>query len=336
MCAKQQLFKVHEKSGSPAPQNFPAWLTLDLEITIQNLFACKKQVFDISPPLFARIWKNLELSLQQAGVEFIASRDLNALLKVSESFTRILLPGIAGPLTGCAHQGIVPVLSDYADVLSLSNQAQQDDRRYSFILRLQTLNRRFFSEDSGFNSVLSRLDSLSMVDLAGVLIEASATENEIAALGRKLAAFCDKPLLVSKNVEKTNQIFSFSLLGLSENVRPNPLKIEFWAYPFAVERDEVLLRIDLGRAQGLPASFPACIGNLPASIKKVELNHSIISIKDQNAQLPARCRGTLLGGGIAETISPHSWDFCELKSLLHHCGNFPVYLCRDGKLIECP
>ena len=277
---------MHENQFFPAPPSFPAWLTVDLEIIVQNLFADKKQVFDISLPLFARIWEHLSLHLQQAGVDFIASREVNALTRVSESFTRILLPGAAGPLPGCAHLCIIPVLSDYAQVLTLSNQAQQDDRRYSFILRVQTLNSRFFSEASGYNSILSRLDSLSMIDLAGALLETTANANELAALRRKLSVFCEKPILISKDLATTNSFFSFSLLGMSENVLPTPLKIEFWAYPFAAADGEILLRIDLGRAQGLPAQFPVYVGDLPAHVREVGLNQSIISVKDEMAQLP--------------------------------------------------
>lgn len=320
-------------SFNPAT-GFPAWLTLDYEVLCNNLFSCQRPVIDLSLPLLSRIRHELEAPLQHAGNKFVAAANPSVLAAINPDFTRILLPGANQGDIGCANSGIVPVLSDYASILALSNQAQNDDQRYSFLYQIRTLDDRFSDDFSGFKSVLAHLPGLSMVDLAGVLIDCELDESSITMLQRQLSAFTSEPLLISYNQPGTMRLFSWEILGLSDRIISTAFTAGFWAYPFAVERKEILFRVDLGRAQGLPEVFPALINGIEARPVRVDLNFSVLAIPDQSRHLPARCCGCFVGGSISEPLSPHAWERLALKNYLQHCNQLPIYLTKDGNVEE--
>lgn len=330
--------KMNRPCRVPEPANFqpnfPAWLTVDLEVLLNNLIHGHKEILDLSSPILQRIWHELSLPLRQIGVNMVAAKDVATLARVPADFTRILLPGASPGSIGGANLGIIPVLDDFASVLALSNQAQSAECRYPFLLRVRTLEACFSTPDLGLKEILARLDTVSMVDLVGLMLEYPCQPADLSQLKLLLSAFSKTPMLIGEQFQAPMNLFSWNILGIGAEVLPTPFQAEFWAYPFTRQGNEILFRCDLGKAQGLPDNFPAKIEGNDARVVETDLYFSILAVSANELELPARCRGCLVGGSLSQPLSPHAWQNLDLKTFLQHAGQLPIYLIKSGEIEE--
>ncbi|MFZ5951317.1 MAG: hypothetical protein ACOYXC_11455, partial [Candidatus Rifleibacteriota bacterium] len=121
---------------------------------------------------------------------------------------------------------------------------------------------------------------------------------------------------------------------LSGEISTASFTLGFWGQPFAEKNGEIFFRIDLGRADGLPENFPVMFADQCGRVVEAGVQHSILAFADRGGQLPAKCPIFSAGGSISNPMSPHAWNLKDLKIFLMNFSGFPVYLKKNGKIIE--
>ena len=310
--------------------DFPAWIEFDYQVLRENILRCRPEIFDLSIQLFARIWDKISSDLQLCGTKIVVGADSQKLAALGSEFERILRPGFKPGEFGCAKAGVISVLTRYSQLLALSNQAQSDDCRYRFLLRISTMSDYFSSSEFGWQEIVQRLGSLPMIDLVGFWLENEVGAQQRAILRRHLTA--ENSFFIDDISSSPLSSASWQILGLGKEVLPVPFSVRFWAYPFLIENSRVLLRIGLGQVNGLPERFPVMVENRSAEVIERGIDHCVIAIDKPGDNLPARCAGHLLGGNVSEPVSPHSWHAQDLKCFLQHWQELPVYM-KDAEQV---
>ncbi|MEW6711717.1 MAG: hypothetical protein AB1403_17985 [Candidatus Riflebacteria bacterium] len=310
----------------------PAWLVVDYDVIARNLFQGGKIGVNLSVAVLADLWPEIAEDCLRAGLSLVAADNAEILARCSEDFERLFLKSYRESDLGCVAAGIIPVLHRYSQLLALSNQAQMLDRRCRFYLKADNVADRFFSEEYGFASIVERLPGLPMIDLVGLAIDGPIDERKINSLRRALGSVAENPKIV--DVSEPGDLISWEILGLAGEISTASFTLGFWGQPFAEKNGEVLFRIDVGRADGLPETFPVMFADQAGRIVETGLKHCILAFADHGGQLPAKCPIFSTGGSVSNPLSPHSWKLLDLKIFLMNFSRFPVYLKKNGQIVE--
>lgn len=324
-------------------RNFNCWLKVDYATLLSNIRAHRQRarLLDITAPFLFKIWAHLEDDLLRAGIEGVLSDDPVALLTIGPSLKRILKPGFKSGEIGYAREGLLPVLGSFSECLSLSNMAQMLDQRLRFFLRVRSTVGEYGAGDWGLDSICEQMNSLPMLDLAGFYLHKQLKTVETGILRRHLRqlgseqAIIMQPLTVSTTENKEFRPYiSWESVALeNESQGCFPIEIGFWAFPVHSGTDFQIFQADLGRLHGLPESFPAQIAGQTARILDIRPECSEFIIEG-HFHGPYPVRGCLTGGNPHEPIDLRQWQIADLKNLLGHLKNCPVYLQKQGKIIE--
>lgn len=304
------------------------WMLIDYDGLRHNLQQLQCEILDLSLPVFANIWQTLQADALRIGIWGVTARNPRLLAATASDFKRILLPGFPPGSEGYAEAGIIPVLSCFSQILALSNQAQYLGRRCQFMLQVKTDFPGISSEETGFNEILTRLESLAMIDPAGAFFDFNADERLIQTYRRQLKSFNPAPIILAEESSASGctSISSWEPLGIGKEALATPLSIGFRAFPVSKCNGEIIYRLEAGLAHGLPRNFPAFIGQRTARVLDSTLQFSLLATTDEGQEAAKIEFGFLLGGTLSSSLSPHSWDLLDLKNFLQHCSEVPAYI----------
>ncbi|GAB4272532.1 MAG: hypothetical protein Kow0029_11220 [Candidatus Rifleibacteriota bacterium] len=319
------------KEYHPSKQ-YSGWIGFNAEVFLSNLqkFSGGRYILDLSIPILAQTAVKFDEDLIRCGFKFLACDRARVLANLCRRFSGIMLPGFSPDELGYASDGLLPVLSAFSEILCLSNMAQSYDVRYGFILRIRTNDEAFSYCNTGFRNLLGRISTLPMIDLRGLFIDFEADEKEINKIVREISAAFDlESILVfgKDNCITPLKLLGWEVLGLENSMLPLPFELGFWAYPIKTELNKILYRTDFGLKEGLPDSFPVKINNRIAEVTKVDFDHCILSV--EAIETPSPAKGYFLGGDNYEPVSQHHWRGKNLKNLLWHYRNLPVYVISE-------
>lgn len=324
-------------------RNHSCWLKVDYAALLDNIghHAAHSPLFDLTVPFLATIWPQIEEDMLRAGIEGVLSANPQDLTVVTPALQRIIKPGFKPGEAGYAHEGFIPVLSSFADCLSLSNMAQMLDKRLSFFLLVRSTDAEFGAGDWGVNSICEKIVNLPMIDLHGFYLRRQPAANETAMLRKLLhQAEADNGIFLvplseeNRNIKNCKSFISWETLALEEESKGCfPVEIGFWAFPLHSAPDYQIFQADLGRLHGLPADFPVQIGGRPAKVINIQPETSEYII-DGHFPGPFPVKSHLTGGTPHEPIDLRLWARTDLQNLLGHIQSCPVYLQKSDSLIE--
>ena len=90
----------------------------------------------------------------------------------------------------------------------------------------------------------------------------------------------------------------------------------------------------MGKLKGIPDHFPALIGNNIAEVTEAGLDYTEFKISHAETEAPHPFKGFLTGGDSSNAISPFDWNLIDLKNLILHSSDLPVYFFKDNQLTE--
>ena len=318
----------------------PSWLKVDLNIIRKNLLSLdpEKSVIDLTAPFISKSWQYIEEDVIRTGIKTIASRNPKDLLPANKHFRKILLPGFSKDQLGYAAKDIVPVIGNYEEILALSNLAQENDSRISFLIRIKTLNENFSFGEYGYYDLIGKVRMLPMVDFAGVYFDtncsAKVNEKKFVRNIYKVSDTSDLLLLACENdtdFKETKKLRSWPLGGISEDIMPLAISAGFLAYPVNKVDNETIFRIDIGLKDGLPLTFPALIEQFNAEVKEINLYYTILGVKEFSSNRPYPYHGIFIGRQLGENVSQHQWEQIHLKNYLLHFKQRIHYFDSDKK-----
>ncbi|MGM0598973.1 MAG: hypothetical protein ACQETH_04045 [Candidatus Rifleibacteriota bacterium] len=304
-----------------------SWLKVDLNICRKNLLALDREncVIDLTPPFINKSWQYLEEDVIRSGINIIASRNPQDLLPANNHFCKILLPGFSRAELGYAAKNIIPVVSGFEEILALSNLAQENDTRISFMIHIRTLNEEFSFGDYGYYDLIGKVRMLPMVDFAGVFFDTYNSINfneknfirnlyKVSDTNNLLLLCCE----TDTNFKAAKKLTSWPLAGICKEILPLAISAGFIAHPINKTDNETIFRLEIGLSHGLPESFPSMIEGFNARVKEINLYTTILGVKNFASDRPYPYRGILIGRQSGENVSQHQWNHTYLKNYLLH------------------
>lgn len=322
---------------------FPAWIVVDYDIVLKNLESLnpKTSVLDLSVPFLNKIWKYIEEEAQRTGIRFVASKYPDKLLQVPELFTRIALPSPGYSNIGYATEGIMVVLSAFREILELSNLAQTNEVRCRLLQRIVTCNPNLDIGDYSARNNISQISGLPMIELSGAYFDDLPNCRQLKSVVNQVRSSSDsnEVLFISNNnnqlLEGCCELAAWELAGLSEkNICTLAISIAAFAYQVERNSNGTVLRIELGKYQGLYEPFPVMIGEDNAEIIEIKQNHSFLLIKNSYSEKKHPFIARLLGYDSYKPVSQFSWNHQSLQAFLMGCADLPVYLKQKGKITD--
>jgi hypothetical protein len=334
---------LHNLKGFAASKGFPGWFILDLEVLKKNIAGLPddRRVIDISIPVLAAVWPFIETEVQRAGISHVACNNAQNLLSVSENFNKIMLEARQAQQVGYAGEGMTPVFSRYSQILELSNFAQNLDIHLSFLQRVRTADSSYAAGEFSAPENLQKLSQLPLVKLAGLFFDAGFDQYGIKSfqqLARQAAESTELQFITEKEISDVSDCLflnGWELLGIGrQKVLPLALSCGLWAFFVKELKDGVILRLDMGKAQGLPADFPVFVKGKKAEVVEVNLNYSLVRVKIGLHDQPLPLMAIILGYDDIEPVSHFSWNEADLKNFIMHGSEMPTYLVKDREIID--
>ncbi len=325
-------------------KSYPYWLRIDYDTLLSNIAGVsqKASLLDMAMPFLHKIWSHIEDDLIRLGIKGVLSNNPQTLLAVSGALQKILRPNYRPGEAGYAHEGLLPVLGSYSDCLNLSNIAQNHDCRIPFLLRSRARSGEYGAGDWGLDSICEQLQNVPMIDLHGFYFLRQPEPSETSPLRRYLRRleahtqmFVMPISVMNSDFKEASPFIDWETVAL-ENAGPGcfPVEAGFWAYPVHAGSDYQIFQADLGSLQGLPyGEFPVQIGGISARLHSLQPEYSEFVV-DGQLPGPFPVAGFLTGGRADEPVDLHQWKPTELKSLLAHFDNCPVYLQKNGRTFE--
>jgi hypothetical protein len=312
-----------------------AWLKVNLSILKKNLLSldAEKNIIDLTPPFLSKAWQYIEEDVIRLGINIIASKNPQDLLRADNHFLKILLPGFSKTQLGYAAKNIIPVISSHEEILALSNLAQENDARISFLIKIQTLNKEFSSGTHGYYDLIGKIRMLPMVDFAGIFFDVhnSKSFNQKSFINDLKKASDKKDLLLISCEDGTDlkggkMLTSWPVAGICQKVMPLAISAGFIAYPVEKIEEEIIFKIELGLRHGLPEKFPALIEQFNVEVKETRIYNTILGVKDFVSERPYPYQGIFIGRQSGENISQHQWNQTLLKNFLLHFKQKTIFL----------
>lgn len=319
------------------------WIKIDYDSLIANIaqVASSAEIIDLGLPLLRQIWPYIEEDVLRIGIKGLVSQETQVLLSADHAFTRILKPGFQPGDKGYARAGIFPVLSSLQECLALSNLAQGLDQRLPFLVHVRSCDSDTPSGDWNLESICEKIPSLPMVDLAGFYMRFSPQERLLGYFRRLLhnaeAAAYNIICPISLEIAAFDEVSCYfcweSLAMKTDSSACFPLEIGCWAYPVGSGSDYQIFQADIGRLHGLPAKFPILIAGEKAELEKLEDDFCEFVVRKQMTG-PFPVQALLTGGSALQAIELPDWQPDDLRNLLLHLGDCPIYLQQKTGMLE--
>lgn len=324
-------------------RNSSFWIKVDHDSLLSNVVqaAQRAEIIDLSLPLFRQLWPYIEEDVVRAGIKGVTGSSIPVLLSASNELERILKPASRQSDKGYARAGIVPVLSSVSECLALSNLAQGLDQRMPFLIHVRSTDSDAPSGDWSLESICEKVPTLPMIDLSGFYLRFSPAARLIGYFKRLLhTAEAVNQRIICPASASGEMLAGVSYCSMWENLAIDssksacfPLEIGCWAYPVRTGADYQVFQADIGRLHGLPEDFPAIIEGEPAKLQKIATDYcEFVTQRPLEGPFPARV--LLTGGSAYQSIELREWRVEDLKNLLGHLENCPIYLQKKERLIE--
>ncbi len=326
------------------PDNFSAcWIRADYDSLMSNIVqvAQNAEIIDLGLPVLRHIWPYIEEDMLRAGITGIACSEAPVLLDADPVFERLLKPGSRQSDKGYARAGIVPVMSSASECMALSNLAQSLDERLLFLVHVRSPDSDSPGGDWNLENICEKIPSLPMIDLAGFYLKFVPTERLLGYFRRLLHnAEAVTPKIICPIWHNSDRVEGVAHYSLWENLAIEgndsacfPFEIGCWAYPVRAASDYQVFQADIGRIHGLPGAFPAIVGGVPAGIEKVCDDFCEFVVKE-TVTGPFPVKALITGGSALQSVDMQDWHCEDLKNLLRHLDNCPIYLQQQTRLIE--
>lgn len=324
-------------------RNSGCWIKIDHDSLMSNVVraAQRAEMIDLTLPLFRQVWPYIEEDMVRAGIKGVIGAAIPVLLSASTEFERILKPGSRHSEKGYARAGIVPVVSSISECLALSNLAQGLDQRLPFLIHVRSTDSDTPSGDWSLESICEKVPTLPMLDLAGFYLRFSPPARLLGYFKRLLhAAEAVSHRIICPTSPATEMLEGVSYYSMWENLAIDtgslacfPLEIGCWAYPVRMGSNHQVFQADIGRLHGLPEDFPVIIEGEPAKLSRIETDFCEF-VTERPLEGPFPARALLTGGSAYYSIELREWRLEDLKNLLGHLDNCPIYLQKKERLIE--
>ncbi|EKD84478.1 MAG: hypothetical protein ACD_39C00026G0005 [uncultured bacterium] len=324
-------------------RNSSCWIKIDHDSFISNVVrvAQRAEIMDLSLPLFRQIWPHIEEDVLRAGIKGIISASTPTLLAAGEGLERVLKPGSRQGDKGYARAGIVPVVSSISECLALSNLAQSLDQRLAFLINVRSTDSDTPSGDWSLEGICEKVPALPMIDLTGFYLRFSPPARLLGYFKRLLyAADAVAQRIICPPGNFSEKLEGVSYYSMWENLAIDadssscfPLEIGCWAYPVRTGSDFQVFQADIGRLHGLPEEFPVIIDGEPARIEKVDTDYCEF-VTDKPFAGPFPIKALITGGSAYQSVELRDWRVEDLKNLLGHLENCPIYLQKKTRLVE--
>lgn len=326
------------------PDHFSTcWIKADYDSLMSNVVQVAQQaeIIDLGLPVLRQIWPYIEEDMLRAGITGIACSETPVLLEADSVFERLLKPGSRQTDKGYACAGIVPVMSSVSECLALSNLAQSLDERLPFLVHVRSSDSDSPSGDWSLESICEKIPSLPMIDLAGFYLKFAPAARLLGYFRRLLHnAEAVTQKIICPIMHDSDDIEGLTHYSLWENLAIEskdsacfPLEIGCWAYPVRTASHYQIFQADIGRVHGLPEVFPVIVGGEPAGIETVGDDFCEFIVKKPVAG-PFPVKAIITGGSALQSVDMQDWHPEDLKNLLRHLTNCPIYLQQRTRLIE--
>ncbi len=319
------------------------WIRVDHDSLIGNIIRAAQtaSIIDLGLPMLRQLWPHIEEDILRVGIQGLTCSDTETLLGADASFERILKPGSSQGDKGYARAGIVPVISSVSECLALSNLAQGIDQRLTFLVQVRSADSDSPSGDWNLENICEKVPSLPMIDLAGFYLKFTPSARLLGYFRRLLhnaEAIAQRIICPaapgSENLEGVTCYSLWENLALDTGAKTCfPVEIGCWAYPIRTGNDFQVFQADIGRLHGLPEKFPIIIGGEAAQIEKISDDFCEFSIhRPLSGPFPEKA--LITGGSALAAVEMAEWHPEDLRNLLLHISDCPIYLQKKTCIIE--